>query len=421
MTLVAGMSLGGTPGAPLPPTSAPATGAATVPAATIKIETAIRTHYENGDPMGDFFTALAVRFGVVIIQPPALDVYILRSFDMPAKVGDALTIARETLEPQGYSIVQKISDGRVIAHIVSVKEAKKILLSESPLSFGTQGEAVDVSDPTRLVTHLFPIAHAEVAESLRRSAKLDPDVSAEITGGGEIGANLILTGPALNVQRAVETLAKLDKPTEATMVARTVTLQHLDAQSAADALNGAFAQDATPMKAVADRRTNSIVVTGPEDRVVEVMVALVSQDAKQGRVLPPPGRTAPPIPIPPAAEPLPPPETPVPAPAERPEANRTTGAAGDLALAEGWLEARNRTSWEEGVAAAGSRTERANWAAGGFLTIAATRVRGIHCGQGARGLDEIAARGDNGGPTTGCSLSEARSGLWSFAKKGTIL
>ena len=80
-----------------------------VPAGAIKIDTAIRTHYDNGDPLGDFFTALSVRYGVVVLQPEGLEVYVLRSFDLPATVGDALTIARQTLEPQGYSLVQKVS------------------------------------------------------------------------------------------------------------------------------------------------------------------------------------------------------------------------------------------------------------------------------------------------------------------------
>jgi hypothetical protein len=352
MVLAMAGSLAGTPATPVPPVAA----TATTPAATggIKIETAVRTHYENGDPLADFFTALAVRYGVVVIQPDKLDVYVLRSFDLPAKVGDALKIAKETLEPQGYSIIQKISDGRVIVRILPVKEAKRILVTESPLSFGTQGEAVDTLDPTRLVTHVFPIANADQAEALRRTAAKDPDVSANLMEGGSIGASLLLTGPALKVQRTVETLAKLDRAVEGPLVARTVALQHLDAQSTADALNNVFAHDPAPMKAVADRRTNSIVVTGPEDRVVEVMVGLVTQDAKQGRVLPPP-RT---LPAPPT----------LPAPG-RP------GAKGGSQPGERPL--------------------------------------------GPRGLDEIAARGENGGFIIGESPNEAR--ICSFANKEVIL
>jgi hypothetical protein len=297
VTLAIAVNLVGAAAAPVKAASAPATRAAEVPTDQIKMETATRTHFENGEAMGDFFTALAVRFGVMVIQPQSLEVYILHNFDLPAKLGDALAVARQTLEPQGDSLVQKISDGRLVIRIVPTAEAKKILQSESPLSFGTQGEAIDISDPTRLVTHVFPIAHADMADALRRQAKQDPDVSAEAMGDGAIGANLLLKGPAIKVQRAVETLAKLDKPTEGPLAARTMALQHLDAQTTADALNEVFSHDSTPMKAVADRRTNSIVVTGPEDRVLDVMVGLISQEAKQGRVLPPPARASPAAPI----------------------------------------------------------------------------------------------------------------------------
>jgi hypothetical protein len=290
--------LGGAAAAP--PAAAPASRAAEVAAEQNHLEAATQTHFENGEAMGGFFTALAVRFGVMVIQPDSLKVYILQSFDLPAKLGDALVVARQTLEPQGYSLVQKVSDGRLILRIVPTAEAKKILLEESPLSFGTQGEAIDVSDPTRPVAHIFPIAHADMADALKRQAGLDPDVSVEPMGGGAIGSHLILRGPASKVQRAVENLAKLDKPTEAPRVVRTLTLQHLSAETTADALNEVFSHEAAPMKAAADRRTNSLVVTGPEDRVLEVMVNVVSQEAKQGRLLSPPAKatSAPTPPVP---------------------------------------------------------------------------------------------------------------------------
>jgi hypothetical protein len=302
-------------GTPPPPATAPAATRGDVPADQIKIDIAIRTHFENGEPIGDFLTALAVRFGMMVIQSKPTDAYILRSFDLPPTVGEALAVARQTLEPQGYSIVQKVSDQRLVIRIVPTSEFKKIQLSETPVSFGTQGEAVDISDPSRLVTHFFPITHADLTATLRRSVTQDADVSAEIMGGNAIATNLVLTGPALKVQRAVEILAKLDGKTEQPLVARTLALQHLDAQSMAEALNEVFAHDPAPMKAVADRRTNSIVVTGPEDRVLEVMVGLVSQEAKRGRVLPARGTTVPSVP------PLPTePAAPAPVPAEKPGA-----------------------------------------------------------------------------------------------------
>ena len=252
-----------------------------------KTQPAIRTQFENGEPIDDFFTALAVRYGVMVVQAQPVKAYILRSFELPATLPEAMAIARQTLEPQGFSILQSLADKRLIIRIVTTKEAKKAELAESPVSYGTEGEKIDISDPQRPITHLLPINHTDMIDSLRRTAMQDPEVSAEIAGGTAIGANLILTGPALKVQRAVETVAKLDKPVGGPVVARTLTLQHIDAESTANALNAGFARDAAPLKAVVDLRTNSIVISGPEDQVLEIMVTLVVQDAKRGPILRP--------------------------------------------------------------------------------------------------------------------------------------
>jgi len=125
-------------------------------------------------------------------------------------------------------------------------------------------------------------------DTLKRSATQDPAITAEVAGGHEIGAALVLMGPALKVQRTVELLARLDQPDTAKIVARTLQLQHIDAQASADALNQGFAQGDAPMKAVVDKRTNSIVVTGPEDQVMQIMVTLIGEDAKHGPILPRP-------------------------------------------------------------------------------------------------------------------------------------
>jgi hypothetical protein len=414
MALAIAVSLGGSPAVRMAPATAPAsrgTGLSTDP---IRIETPVRTHYENGEPLKDFFTALAVRYCVVVIQPEGLDVYVLRSFDLPATVGDALAIARQTLEPQGYSIVQKVSDGHVIIRVLRTEEAKKIVMAESPLSFGTKGEAIDISDPTRLVTHLFPVNHEDMADILRRNAAQDPEVSAEITGGGGIGTNLILRGPALKVQRAVETLAKLDKPTEERIVARTAVLQHMEAQSAADALNEVFSRGTSPMKAVADRRTNSIVVTGPEDQVMEVMVGLVSQDAKEARVASPRGASGVPAPRPPQPPvPSTAPASPDTAPAGSPGANATTGRDRLLAAVGGWRMTEQSGPHEAILRAAPATHSQRTGEAGRRPTEPRKGA--------ARGLDETAADGDNVEPTSEPEANIVRLRFSLFVNKDAIL
>jgi hypothetical protein len=291
-TMAWALALGITAGAAAAQEVLPPPAAAPRAAADTRPEPAPPARFENGEPMDGFFTALAVRYGVMVLQPKPVQAYILKSFDMPDKLEEALALARQTLEPQGFSILQSVVEKRLVIRIVTTREAKLAELAESPVSFGPEGEKIDVSKPDRPVTHLLPINHPDMLEALRRTALQDPEVSVEATGGTAIGVNLIFTGPALKVQRAVETVAKLDKPVGGPIVARTLALQHLNAETTANSLNTLFTGDTAPLKAVVDRRTNSIIVTGPEERVVDIMVTLVGQDAKQGPILPPP----PPVP-----------------------------------------------------------------------------------------------------------------------------
>jgi type II secretory pathway component GspD/PulD (secretin) len=265
----------------------------------------IRTHYANGDAINDFLTALSVRYGILVIQPQDLRVFILQDFDLPPTVQDALILARQTLEPQGYSFVQSMSNKNLVIRIMTTAEAKKARLAQSPVSFGNQGETVDISDPTRPITHMMPINRADMAESLRRNAAEDKEVTAEITGGNQLGTCLIIMGPALKVQQAVEKVAKLDHLEGGPAVVRVLTLHNLDAQNLATALTQSFIRENTPVKVAADVRSNSVILSGPEDKVVEIMVGLVLQETRANRGTPGVSPT-PAIPsLPPTVPPLP--------------------------------------------------------------------------------------------------------------------
>jgi hypothetical protein len=344
--LMAGTALAGAPGVPA---AAPAEPAATQPT---------RTKFENGEPINDYFTSLAVKFGVMVVQGKPVDAYMLRDLEMPEKLEDALKVMRQTLEPQGYSVLQSLSNKRLVLRVLPSTDARKFELSQSPVTFGTAGEAIDVSDPERQVTHVLPISHVDMLETLQRTSTQDREVSAEVAGGGTIGVDLILTGPALKVQRAVEAVAKLDKTMGGAIIARTLTLKYLDAQATADALNAGFSRDPAPMKAVVDARTNSIVITGPEELVMEVMVALIGQEAKRGPVVPRPNVEPPPT------LPILPPSVPSSSPVDR------GGAMG---------------------------------------------------GQVPRSLDESVAGGDNAGPGVAATAGRVRSSFSPNVKEGVFL
>ncbi|HEY4329618.1 MAG TPA: hypothetical protein VGN88_07770, partial [Phycisphaerae bacterium] len=254
---------------------------------------AIRTKFENGDSVNDLFTALSLRFNVIVVQVKPAKAFILKNFELPEKLDDAVALARQNLEPQGYGMVESVNAGQVILRVVSAKDAKAAELSDSPVTYGTATEKIDTSKPERQVTHLLPITHPEMIDKLHRIAVEDNEVSAEVMGNSAVGLSLVFTGPAKKVQHAVDAVIKVDEPDTWKLVARMMTLKHFDAEETADRLNRSFATDPAPMKAVADKRTNSIVITGPEDRVMNVMVDLIGLETTQGPMLPKPPATVP--------------------------------------------------------------------------------------------------------------------------------
>jgi hypothetical protein len=279
-----------------------AASAPALPSPETRPEPPIRTHFENGDPINDLFTALSVRFGILVIQPQDIKAFILQDFDLPAKAQDAIARTRQTLEPQGYSILQSVTGKNLVIRVVTTAQAKKARLTESPVSFGPQAENVDISDPARLLTHMMPLNHPGLAEALRRAASEDKDVSVEIAGGNQLGTCLLLLGPALKVQQAVEKVSKIDRFEEGPSVVRILTLKNLDAPALAISLNQSFARENSPVKAAADARTNSLILSGPENRVLDVMVPIVSQEARAAGGI---GQPPPPRLPPPATAPLP--------------------------------------------------------------------------------------------------------------------
>ena len=188
--------------------------------------------------------------------------------------------------------MQSENAGQVVLRVVSAKDAKAAELSDSPVTYGTATEKIDTSKPDRQVTHLLPINHPEMIEKYHRIAVEDNDVSAEVMGSSVIGLSLSIHGSGKKVQHAVDAVIKVDESATGQIIARTMELKHFSAEETADRLNRAFASDSAAMKAVADRRTDSIVITGPEDKVLSVMVDLIGMETTQGPMLPKPPTTS---------------------------------------------------------------------------------------------------------------------------------
>ena len=242
---------------------------------------AAREAFNGGEPVSALIGAIADKFGVMVVSRQEVKAFVLKPVAMPANLDQAMTLLQDTLEPQGYGIIRKVTappDPHILINIVTAKEAKAAALQESPVSSGIEPANIDVSDPSKLITHLLPIAHAALIASLDRTAAEDKEVTVSEIGSAAAGYTLIISGPAAKVKKAVTAVVGVDKPAESAVTMRMLTMKNGNAMAMAESLNQSFAPN-SGMRAVADRRTNTIVVTGPEAGVLNAMVRVIAVDA----------------------------------------------------------------------------------------------------------------------------------------------
>lgn len=243
--------------------------------------TQARDKWEVGDPASGMLSAIAGRFGVILIAPK-FNAVVLKAGELPKTLDDAVSMARDNLEPQGWGIVQTLSgkpDPRVILRVEPLKQAQDAQVESGPVTSGDDAGVIDIKHPGQPVTHLLKVNHAELLNRLQQTATQDPDVSVDLVGSAPGGYTLIFSGPAAKVKKAVQSVAAIDQVADETPAVRAMKLTHLDAVATALNLNADFQrQGKAGMRAVADRRTNTLIVSGPEDDVVSTMVTLLTMD-----------------------------------------------------------------------------------------------------------------------------------------------
>src|SRR5262249_11352167 len=137
---------------------------------------------------------------------------------------------------------------------------------------------------SRQVTHMFPITHLDMLEAVRRSVAAERDLNV-LVAGGQIQAELIITGPALKVRHAVENAAAIDPPPPPPISA-TIKRTNLDARLAAGQIEEAY-RDRPPeqmVRALFDQRTNSVILSGSDVGVLEASMMLRRMDTIPQRI-----------------------------------------------------------------------------------------------------------------------------------------
>jgi hypothetical protein len=251
-----------------------------MPAAT---ERALQTQFESGDPIGTLFTAMAMRFHVIVVEMTPAKAYLLKDFTLTNNLEDALAVVTQALEAQGYGLIKSGGANGIILRVGSAKQIKSIQQTEGPVSYGRDPDKIDVSQPRRQITQIMPIENSAIVETLRRNASSDSDVTAEVMGGADSGMSLMIIGPAAKVQAAMVNVAKLDAEAKKPgPIAYTLALKRLSAVETAQRLNETFARETVQMKALAEPHTNALVITGPENRVMAVVVEILASEMARG-------------------------------------------------------------------------------------------------------------------------------------------
>jgi general secretion pathway protein D len=131
----------------------------------------------------------------------------------------------------------------------------------------------------QLVTRILPVVHGD-------AMSLVPVLQPLVSKDGVLTAHpdtnrLVVVDSRDNVDRLGALLADLDRPATATGAA-TVRLRHATAEAVADRLSEAFPQDGgdpAGLRAVADRRANAVVLSGPAPALARARALALELDA----------------------------------------------------------------------------------------------------------------------------------------------
>ena len=257
----------------------------------------------NEAPIDQVLKYLAESAGLQVVkQAPMTDVRVTIIGQQPIYVDDTIALLNSALNVKGYAAVKSGTDGRILK-IVSSEDAKKLNV---PVHKGTQPDLIPTTD--EVITQVMPLRYID-ATRLRQDLTPLISASASITSNAA-GNALVVTDTSANVHRIAEVVWALDTNTTGATEVRIYSLKNADAASAVKLITDIFKPDSTTtgpggfmrgmarfmmggggrgggggttntsdqttafqpptLKASADTRTNSVVVTGPSESLLVV-------------------------------------------------------------------------------------------------------------------------------------------------------
>ena len=262
-------------------------------------------------PLDAVLKYLSDTVGLIIVRETSVDgVFTVVSYK-PLAADEAIALLNTALHERGYAAIR---NGRTLT-IVKREDAKK---RNIPVKVGAKPEAIPRTD--EMVTQIIPVPHANAAQLLENLQPLLPVYA--VATVNESSNAIILTDTQANIRRMVEIVRGLDisitsgadvkvyrlQLSKAADFAKVVTSLFPAASNAQGGQSGqgefrmgppmpgpdgpdmagattTGGQASTPkVTAVADERSNSVVVSGPKGvlLVIDALVAQLDRIAQSG-------------------------------------------------------------------------------------------------------------------------------------------
>jgi general secretion pathway protein D len=259
----------------------------------------------NEAPIDLVLKYLAESAGLQVVKQASMtDVRVTIIGQQPIYVDDTIALLNSALNVKGYAAIKSGTDGRILK-IVTLEDAKKLNV---PVHKGTQPDLIPTTD--EVITQVMPLRYID-ATRLRQDLTPLISASASITSNAA-GNALVVTDTSANVHRIAEVVWALDTNTTGATEVRIYSLKNADATSAVKLITDIFKPDTATtgpggfmrgmarfmmggggrggggggggtgstdqttafqpptLKASADTRTNSVVVTGPSESLLVV-------------------------------------------------------------------------------------------------------------------------------------------------------
>jgi len=276
----------------------------------------------RGVPLDTVLDYMSEAAGFVIVRDTDVSGRVDVWSHQPLSKDEAVNLLNTILNEKGYAAIR---NGRTLT-IVSRDEAKK---RDIPVRTGSDPDKIEKTD--EMVTQIIPVRYANVAQLIENIQPLLPSYA--IATANESSNAIVLTDTQTNVRRMAEIIRALDTSISNISVIRVFTLKYADATEIAQLIGELFRTDesrggsrgdrsrqiqefisrmrggmggggaessagggasaarqaAVRVVAVADERTNSLVVSAPDELMptIEDLITQiddVSEDITEVRV-----------------------------------------------------------------------------------------------------------------------------------------